>query len=412
MTSASEPASLADARDAMRGGGTLLFAGAGTKADWKPAPEPVDTVVAATKLSGVRAHDPGDATCSVGAGTPLAELQAEVATHGQWLAIDPPHVAEGATVGGILCANDAGPRRLRYGTMRDLVIGATVVLADGSVARSGGNVIKNVAGYDLGKLWCGSLGTLGLVAELVLRLHPLPTTTATVALPCAAGVATRLTLALMAATVEPVALDWTDARATAGAEKTLEAPDGALWVRFAGRRAAVLAQQAAVAELATAEGVAPHDRDGEAEAAIWDRLVDGLGGAEGETVVRGGTLPSDLGAAAAALTAATDGSDANATLSSHAGLGLHTARLTGGAAADHAQVISAWGAALRARGGHVSVRRRLPGLNDHLDPSHLDPWGPEPGGAALMRAVADALDPERRCAAARGWRDPDGGGPG
>jgi glycolate oxidase FAD binding subunit len=376
VTSASEPASLAEARDAMLGAGTLLFVGAGTKAHWSPAPEPVDTVVATTKLSGIRAHDPGDATCSVGAGTPLAELQAEVAGHQQWLAIDPPHVAEGATVGGILCANDAGPRRLRYGTMRDLVIGATVVLADGSVARSGGNVIKNVAGYDLGKLWCGSLGTLGLVAEVVLRLHPLPTTTATVALPCAAGLATRLTLALMAAAVEPVALDWTDAQATVNADPALDAPDGALWVRFAGRRAAVQAQRTAVAELAAAEGATSTLREGEAEATVWDRLVGALGGADGQTVVRGGTLPSDLGTAAAALTAAADGSDTAATLSSHTALGLHTARLTGGTAADHARIVRAWRAALRAHGGHATVRRRLPGVTDHLEPS-----GPEEGPA-------------------------------
>jgi glycolate oxidase FAD binding subunit len=114
----------------------------------------------------------GDLVVTAQAGVPLAELQDYVARSRQWLALDPPE--PGATVGGVVSAAASGPRRLLYGTPRDLLIGITVVLADGTVAKSGGKVVKNVAGYDLGKLFTGAFGTLGVVAECTFRLHPLP----------------------------------------------------------------------------------------------------------------------------------------------------------------------------------------------------------------------------------------------
>src|SRR6185312_9164621 len=115
----------------------------------------------------------------------LADVQRTVATAGQWLALDPPE--PGATVGGVVATAASGPRRLRYGSPRDLLIGITIVLANGTVARSGGKVVKNVAGYDLGKLFAGSAGTLGLITEVTFRLHPLPAARAFVAAEFAAG---------------------------------------------------------------------------------------------------------------------------------------------------------------------------------------------------------------------------------
>jgi len=120
----------------------------------------------------------GDFTAVLEAGAPLAEAQAEFARHGQMLAIDPA-LNDAATVGGVMAAGDSGPLRHRYGSMRDLVVGTTVALSDGTLARSGGKVIKNVAGYDLGKLFCGSFGTLGLIVRVAVRLHPLAPDTAT-----------------------------------------------------------------------------------------------------------------------------------------------------------------------------------------------------------------------------------------
>jgi glycolate oxidase FAD binding subunit len=124
-------------------------------------------------------HEPGDLTCTVAAGVPLAELQQVVARGGQMLALDPPGAGE-VTVGEAFAAAACGPRAHRYGPPRDLVLGMTVRLADGTVARSGGRVVKTVAGYDLPKLFTGARGRLGEILELTLRLHPLPASTCTV----------------------------------------------------------------------------------------------------------------------------------------------------------------------------------------------------------------------------------------
>jgi glycolate oxidase FAD binding subunit len=122
-------------------------------------------------------HEPGDLTCIVGGGLHLSALQAALAEHGQRLSLDPPG---DPTLEQCLVDDLAGPLQHRFGTMRDLVIGVTVTLADGTRASSGGKVVKNVAGYDLGKLFCGSQGRLGRVEQLALKLHPLPAATRTV----------------------------------------------------------------------------------------------------------------------------------------------------------------------------------------------------------------------------------------
>jgi glycolate oxidase FAD binding subunit len=121
-------------------------------------------------------HEAGDLTCTVEAGIRLSALQANLKEHGQMLALDP---AGDPTIGDCIVDDLDGPRSYRYGRMRDLLLGVTVVLGDGLVANSGGKVVKNVAGYDLGKLFCGSRGTLGAVVRASLRLHPVPDTSAT-----------------------------------------------------------------------------------------------------------------------------------------------------------------------------------------------------------------------------------------
>jgi glycolate oxidase FAD binding subunit len=151
---------------------SVAVQGAGTKRDWGGVAAPADLVVSTAGLDRIVEHAVGDFVVTVQAGARLADLQESVGTAGQWLALDPPE--RDATIGGVVATAASGPRRLRYGTPRDLLIGVTVVLADGTVARSGGKVVKNVAGYDLGKLFCGAFGTLGVVAQCTFRLHPLP----------------------------------------------------------------------------------------------------------------------------------------------------------------------------------------------------------------------------------------------
>jgi glycolate oxidase FAD binding subunit len=129
-------------------------------------------------MDQVLEHAAADQVLRVQAGVRLRELQEQLANANQMLAIDPPE--RGATIGGIVAANASGPLRLRYGTIRDLIIGIRVVLSDGTVAKAGGKVVKNVAGYDLAKLFTGSLGTLGVIAEANFRLHPVPEAARTV----------------------------------------------------------------------------------------------------------------------------------------------------------------------------------------------------------------------------------------
>ncbi len=151
---------------------TVRVRGAGTK-DHLGRLLPTDLTLATTGMSGIVEHVPADLTVTVAAGTPLAQVQRTLAAAGQRLPLDPPY-ADAATIGGIVAANSSGFLRARYGGVRDLLIGTTTALADGTVARAGGRVVKNVAGYDLNKLLIGSLGTLGVISECTFKVLPLP----------------------------------------------------------------------------------------------------------------------------------------------------------------------------------------------------------------------------------------------
>jgi glycolate oxidase FAD binding subunit len=137
-----------------------------------------DVEMSMRRLGRVLEHEPGDLTCIVEAGIRLSELQEQLRPTGQMLMLDPPR---DPTIGACLAGNLSGPRSHRYGAPRDLVLGVTVVLADGTVSSSGGRVVKNVAGYDLGKLFCGSRGRLGAIVRVALRLHAIPRQTASAA---------------------------------------------------------------------------------------------------------------------------------------------------------------------------------------------------------------------------------------
>ncbi len=197
--------------------------GGGTK-PWLPdhGEEPLET----GGLDRILEHNVGDFTAVLEAGVPFADAQAAFAEHGQAIAWDPP--AEGATVGGIMATADSGPLRHRFGGVRDLVVGVSVVLSDGTVAKAGGKVIKNVAGYDLAKLFAGSFGTLGLIATISVRLHPLPSGTATVV--GASDDADRLRAAVADLARRPLEADCLDVAWEDGAGRVL--------VRYSGNTAA------------------------------------------------------------------------------------------------------------------------------------------------------------------------------
>jgi glycolate oxidase FAD binding subunit len=181
------PASVEEASAVLRAAAdhdlAVVPRGGGTKLGWGAPPRRCDVVIDMLRMDRVLEHAAGDLVARVQAGVTMAHLAGVLGGAGQQLALDVPETGGLArygspTVGGVLATGIAGPRRLRYGTPRDLVIGVTAIRADGAVTRSGGKVVKNVAGYDLGKLFAGSYGTLGLIVEAVFRLHPLPAATA------------------------------------------------------------------------------------------------------------------------------------------------------------------------------------------------------------------------------------------
>jgi glycolate oxidase FAD binding subunit len=147
--------------------------GGGTKLGWGNPPSRADIILSMARRNEITEHAWADLTVSVGAGCTIQKLQETLAEHGQRLALDPLW-PEKATVGGVLSTNDSGALRLRFGALRDLIIGVTIALPDGTLASSGGKVVKNVAGYDLPKLATGAFGTLGIITRAVFRVHPLP----------------------------------------------------------------------------------------------------------------------------------------------------------------------------------------------------------------------------------------------
>ncbi|GAA1205885.1 FAD-binding oxidoreductase [Prauserella alba] len=340
--------------------GTIRIQGAGTAATWAGTAGTADVVVDTTGLAGIRSYNPADMTVSVGAGTPLAQLQDEVSRNGQRVAFDAARVRRGATVAGLIATADSGPLALGYGSMRDLVIGATVVLADGTPARTGGHVIKNVAGYDLAKLMHGSYGAYGLMTEVVLRLHPAPEVQRTVALDCTLSEASGHTRSLLAEAHEPVSVEWAD---------------GTLLIRIEGTADGTAARTRALAELTGGRALS----DDEA-AESWQRhvrLVD-------DATVRIGCRPSRLpGVLGRFHTQAVAG----------LATGVATLSVPAAQVGDVHEVVT--------EAGGTSVTR---GATEGQVPA----WGQQPSALRVLQAVKHELDPAFRLDSGRfgTWLEP------
>jgi glycolate oxidase FAD binding subunit len=260
---------------------TLRVTGGGTKLGWgTPAADP-DIELSTSKLDELLEHKEGDLTTIVEPGVPLAKAQKRYRKAGQMLALDPPLGADdAATIGGVLASGDSGPLRHRYGAPRDLVLGMTVALSDGTVAKSGGQVIKNVAGYDIAKLFCGSFGTLGLILRVALRLHPLPPQTATaIGRTDDPDVFARAASELSHFSLEK---DCLDVRWENGSGAVLTRLGGATAHEQAKAACQLLAQQGTDAEIV------------EDDAELWQRQRDGQRSAE-RAVVRVSGLQTELG---------------------------------------------------------------------------------------------------------------------
>ncbi len=377
-----EPGTVDEAAEAMRALAAdrlaVTFVGGGTDLELGAPPARLDAVLHTRRLARIREHAPSDQIVAVEAGMTVAALQQALAPHGQRLALDPPQ-PERATVGGVVAANAFGPRRTRYGPVRDLVIGITVVRADGVVAHGGGKVVKNVAGFDLPRLLCGSLGTLGLVAEVVFRLHPLPEASATAVFEGLAGVDVQETMpVLRELAVEPTAV----AALSDGGKFTLA-------VRFEGFGPGVKDQVERT--LARAGGGAR--LGGEDEAALWASF-DAVR-ASGAVRVRATFAPAALVRALDALAPLRAAIGGGVVVHPALGIALLAGRL-GDPEAAAAAVASARAALAPLGNGAVVVVAAPPALR-----ARVDVWGPAPAGIAVMRRLKRELDPDARLAPGR-----------
>ena len=347
---------------------TVRVRGGGTK-DHLGARPVTDVVLETASLGGILDHVPEDLTVTVGAGMRLDALRAALAAHGQFLPLDPPHAARGATVGGVIAANSNGFSRYRYGGVRDLLLGLRVALADGTVARAGGRVVKNVAGYDLNKLYTGSLGTLGIITEATLKILPVPPVHAATSADFGTGAdAFGAADALVRTSLRPTALivermadrRWRLVVAASGEQAPVDRA-----IRETGRAASTRA--------GTITPIADPDQALDALREIVDRAEDGA-------VIRV-TLPL---AAQTPFAEAATRADRTVRIVADAATGTAYVHLRG----DDVTVRTIADALLanaRVLGGSGRVERAVPGL----DASDI----PDPSGAFLMRRLKQAFDP-------------------
>jgi glycolate oxidase FAD binding subunit len=365
------PATFAEAAAALAAasaeGQTVRIVGSGTKLDWGRPGIEADLELRTTGLDRIVEHNAGDLTATLEAGVPLALAQRTFAAAGQMLALDPPLSPEpGPTIGGVVATADSGPLRHRYGTPRDLVVGATVALSDGTIARAGGKVIKNVAGYDIAKLFAGSFGTLGLLLSVNVRLHSLHESSAT-----ALGAATdpdriaNASVALSAFPGEFEALDvaWRDGR-------------GDVLARCAGPQAARRAQR--TAKLMRDLGLQEVDVTDE-DAQLWERQRAGQRSTD-QAVVRVAAAPGRL----AEVLRATDG--CAGTLVGRVALGSSYISIEPAAIGELRGALSP----LR---GHAQVLDAPPAAR-----ADSDPWGDVSAPALeVMRRIKERFDPSATC---------------
>jgi glycolate oxidase FAD binding subunit len=345
--------------------------GGGTKLGWGNPPTACDLVLSSRRLDRVLEHAWADMTVVVQAGCRVADLQKALAEHGQHLALDPLW-PERATVGGILSTNDSGTLRLRHGSLRDLVIGITVALADGTLARSGGKVVKNVAGYDLPKLFTGALGTLGVIVEAVFRLHPLPRETQSVSFGGTTEALNATLLAILASRMTPTGL------------QLRVAPAGArLDVRFAGTSAGIQAQVDQVMQLAGTP-LTPSEVPADAwtaHQAIWDGDPSAL-------LAKLSVLPTRLSAVCAVVErlAAARSLRWRVVLQ---GVGVGYVRLEGDEPALRATLLSLRDE-LTSAGGTLVVLACPAAVQQDLDV-----WGPPSDAQPVMARLKQRFDPDR-----------------
>jgi len=382
--------------------------GGGTAASVGPPSARAGLVLGLRRLNRLVEHEPGDLTVTVEAGTTVGELQAALRGRGQWLSLDPAD-AERATIGGVLATNASGPRRHLYGTARDLLIGVTVVTAEGAIVKGGGKVVKNVAGYDLPKLFVGSYGTLAVIVEATFKLRPRPDDER---LMCVGfdrlkdgGAAVR---ALMASDLIPSAVELLDGTAAfggggtggalglgptlAGAAPAPPTPGAVLVVGFDGLGEQVEWQCAELTRL-TAQLGGHHPRALASE--VWPRLALGARAAfpVATAVMAFGVLPTQVAELMEQGASAARARGLGTAWAAHAGVGAVSAALATGhepsEPAPIAAILAEWREIARAGGGHATLEWAPLAVK-----SQVPVWD-DPGAAGrIMQRIKAELDPK------------------
>lgn len=367
----------------------LLPCGHGSKLHWGGLVSEADVLVSTAPLNQVIEHAEGDLTVTAQAGVSFAELQTALGHTRQFLAIDPAY-PESATLGGIVATRDTGSLRQRYGGIRDMLIGIEFVRHDGQVAKAGGRVVKNVAGYDLMKLMTGSFGTLGLITQVTLRTYPQPEVSQTVVLTGTAAAIAQATADILLSPLTPVAMDLVSADLL---EATPADPLG-LALQFQSIAAGVTEQVDRLQAIARSHSLSNRGLTDEADAQFWSALTRNLFRHDGENaaIAKLGIVPAHavdlLNFLNTTLTPATW----QARL--HAGSGIGTLRLS--TAANQVDTLQKVRSYCQDRGGYLTLLEAPPDWK-----TQLDPWGIAPATRMLMGRLRDQFNPQQRLSPGR-----------
>ena len=352
-------------------GVAVIPRGGGTKLGWGNPPARADLILSTARLNKIIEHAWADLTVTVEAGCNIQILQQALAAHGQRLGLDPLW-PERATVGGVLSANDSGTLRLRFGALRDLIIGVTIALPDGTLASSGGRVVKNVAGYDLPKLITGALGTLGVITRAVFRLHPSPRNTRTLSISSGEpGQTERLLLAIQDSKLAHTALQ---ARFACDAASVVD-------ILFEGTGAGLNAQEAHLRKLAGSANITELPPEAwSARQELWS-----FSNPEMTAIAKVSVLPADISQVVAAVEHFSRAPQVRWKAVVQA-TGIGWLKLEGTPQALHA-ALRELRADLERKTCSLVVLHRPAGM------PFLDAWGSSGDALPLMKAVKHQLDP-------------------
>jgi glycolate oxidase FAD binding subunit len=352
-------------------------------------PRRYDLALSLQRLNRIVDYQPADMTVTVEAGLTLARLQEILGEHGQWLPIDPP-LPEQATIGGVIAANLSGPMRLSQGTVRDFLIGLKIVQADGTVIKGGGRVVKNVAGYDLPKLYCGSFGTLGVIVEATFKVRPRPEAQAVLSLTFPlAEQAMELALRLLGSELQPSFLELTNFNPL---EEEGEAGPYRLVVGFAGIAEEVAYQRARVRELIESGEPVIEEWQGEDEQTLVQALRDFPVSGEALLRCKASLLPTRVAAFCKDVQEEAGLRGLAVRHLARAGNGIVYSRFLPSVEISPEKLLSLvdWLRILTKKlEGYVVVEAIDPVLKDRLDV-----WGHVGGTFPLMKRLKETLDPQ------------------